>query len=379
MNSLRKFQRRKRRKIFSVLLLVAALAAINRERKFWMKERSVIWWSDVVKVTLTEEERIENFRMSQTTSNFICTSLQNQLERSSKVRPCLEIDCRVGIAIYYMASNADYRTVGNLFGVAKSTVCLVINAIMNNLFDRYVSFPKDDNLQKVIDGFAENWNFPNCAGAIDGTHVPIIGPAEHHADYVNRKGWYSIILQGVSDHWYVFTDINVGWPGRVHDARVFANSEIFQQAEKGNLFPKWSIPIRPQRTQMPIVLLGDAAYPLKPWLIKPYSVHGLLTREHQYFNYCLSRARMVIENSFGRLKGHWRCWNDLTTDFVPTLAASCVVLHNICELRAEAFDDRWLLPVQNNELGEPAEEDMNDLPNASAALIRDSLVQYFQV
>ena len=71
-----------------MLLSVAAFATISGERKFWMKERSVIWWSDIVRATFTQEEWIENFRQSQTTLNFICLNLQNLLERSSKVRPC---------------------------------------------------------------------------------------------------------------------------------------------------------------------------------------------------------------------------------------------------------------------------------------------------
>ena len=41
---------------------------------------------------------------------------------------------------------------------------------MNDLF---VIFPKDDNLQTVMGGFAENWNFPICEGAIDGTYTNI--------------------------------------------------------------------------------------------------------------------------------------------------------------------------------------------------------------
>ena len=32
------------------------------------------------------------------------------------------------------------------------------------------------------------------------------------------KGWHSIIMQGTVNH---IIDIYVGWPGRVHDARVF--------------------------------------------------------------------------------------------------------------------------------------------------------------
>ena len=36
---------------------------------------------------------------------------------------------------------------------------------------------------------------------------------------------------------YRFIDINIKWSGRVHDARILANSGIFRKAEAGLLFP----------------------------------------------------------------------------------------------------------------------------------------------
>ena len=71
---------------------------------------------------------------------------------------------------------------------------------------------------------------------IDGCHIPIEAPRNCPADYHNRKGWHSIILQGLVD-----PDTNVGWPGRVHDSRVLQNSELYAKAESGNLFPEQTV------------------------------------------------------------------------------------------------------------------------------------------
>ena len=113
-----------------------------------------------------------------------------------------------------MASSAEYRTIANLFGVGKSTVhkCIhdVCTAMAENILDKYMKFPADDDLQHLIDGFDNTMRFLNCAGAVDGTHIPIIAPESAHGVYVNRKGLYSIILQVVCDHNYIITDMNVG-------------------------------------------------------------------------------------------------------------------------------------------------------------------------
>jgi hypothetical protein len=41
------------------------------------------------------------------------------------------------------------------------------------------------------------------------------------ADYYNRNGWHSIILQGTVDHRGHFIDFYVGWPGWAYDATSF--------------------------------------------------------------------------------------------------------------------------------------------------------------
>ena len=88
-----------------------------------------------------------------------------------------------------------------------------------------------------------------------------------------------------------------------------------------------------------------SAYSLKTWLMKPFT-HG--TPQQKTFNYRICRARIVVENAYGRLKARWRKLmkrNDMTIDNVIT----CVcVLHNICEVHGETFNDAWLQEVENN-------------------------------
>ncbi|CAC5418943.1 unnamed protein product [Mytilus coruscus] len=193
------------------------------------------------------------------------------------------------------------------------------------------------------------------------------------ADYHNRKGFYSIILQAVVDSSYKFWNINVGWAGRVYDARVFANSSIYAQFQRGNVVGN-ELDKRLNNTTITPFIIGDAAYPLMPWLIKPFRDDGTLSAEKRYFHYMLSRARMVVENAFGRLKGRWRCLmkrNDLSTLFVPDVAECCCTLHNICETFLNEFPEEWL-----------EQEEMNNAPNDCQAAtqtgerVRDTIINY---
>ena len=287
-----------------------------------------------MKGTFNDDQWVEIFRMTKATFEILCDNLRPSFPDQARfVREPLQLDHRVVIAVYWIASSAEYRTIANLFGVGKSTVrkCIhdVCTAMAENILDKYVKFPADDDLQHVIDP----WGFPNCAGAVDGTHIPIIAPESAHGDYVNREGWYSIMLHAVCDH-----KMNVGWPGRVHDARVFRNSELYYKGETNDMIPQKTkkLVCPGKEIAMPIVLLGDAAYPLKIWLLKPYTNRAILTAAQRVFNYWLSRARMTIESTFWCLKGRLRCFQkrlDVPVNFASTVVTACAIMHKVIEWR----------------------------------------------
>ena len=54
-------------------------------------------------------------------------------------------------------------------------------------------------MKEIINEFEILWRFPQVIGAIYGSHIPILKPVESASDYFNRKGFYSIIIQGVVD------------------------------------------------------------------------------------------------------------------------------------------------------------------------------------
>ena len=93
-------------------------------------------------------------------------------------------------------------------------------------------------------------------GAVDMCYIPIKAPLEDSVSYVNRKSFHSVLLHGICDHELFFTDIAVGWPGSVHDARVHHTSPIAQKLP--NTVP-------PDKH-----LVSDNAHPLKMHLMIPY-------------------------------------------------------------------------------------------------------------
>ena len=82
------------------------------------------------------------------------------------------------------------------------------------------------------------WGVPQCVGAIDSTHIPIIAPKNNPLDYYNRKGYHScVVLQALVDHEYKFLDVCVGWPDSVHNARDLINSGLYSKCDSGSFPP----------------------------------------------------------------------------------------------------------------------------------------------
>lgn len=65
-------------------------------------------------------------------------------------------------------------------------------------------------------------------GAIDGSHIRIDKQIQDLDSYINRKQYFSLHMQGTVNQNMKFIDVFVGFPGLVHDARVFKNSSLYR-------------------------------------------------------------------------------------------------------------------------------------------------------
>ena len=91
-------------------------------------------------------------------------------------------------------------------------------------------------------------------GCIDGTHIPIKRPIVDSQDYFNYKQFFSLNVQAVCDFRGIFMDVDCRWPGCVHDAKVFANSNIHNELKAGNL-PKTFNSLLPGYDKIPNYLI----------------------------------------------------------------------------------------------------------------------------
>ena len=161
----RDFHRRQSRQhmMFVFLLSLPALTVQSPVRSIWMKPRSNSWWEDVVNVTFTSNDWLQNFGMSKAT--FLCVQWAAVISGKEWHHNEKSYTSRTASYPYtrFLSTSADFHTIGHLFGISKSTVCLVTkevcNALVAILLPKYIRFPNDDGLKEVVDGFRHKFGW----------------------------------------------------------------------------------------------------------------------------------------------------------------------------------------------------------------------------
>lgn len=105
---------------------------------------------------------------------------------------------------------------------------------------------------------------------------------------------------------YEFIYCDVGTNGRVSDDGGVINNLIFYNKLTHNKLniPK-SEPVTNSTRTLNYVFVGDEAFAMRPDLLKPFD-RASLSNERRIYNYRLSRARRIIENTFGILASRFR-------------------------------------------------------------------------
>lgn len=231
---------------------------------------------------------------------------------------------------------------------------------------------------------------------MDGKHVGIKCPAKSGSNFFNYKNFFSIVLFAIVDAVYKFIYIDVGKNGRISDGGIFANTPIYNKLENGSLRLPADEPLPDRVKNIPFLLVGDEAFPLKSYLMKPYPNRNLdLTQ--RIFNYRLSRVRRIVENVFGILSSRFGVFQKpipLEPEKVEKIVMAACVLHNFLRSKPysrdiytpqESFDREingtiieadWRQMAGNNGLPNIQQQGCNK-STTEAIEIRDELCDFF--
>ncbi|VDL82220.1 unnamed protein product [Nippostrongylus brasiliensis] len=310
----------------------------------------------------------QRFRLSRRGFQFVLGLIGDDLCPRTVRSQSLTSAQKLGIFLETIGSSSLQRTTAITLGCSQSTVSRVIEEVSNVFWTRrteFISWPTDEERAAMSRRFFSACRIPKVVGAIDGTHVKIIAPRESEDSYVNRKGYHSINVGAIADLDLKFLWISVAYPGSAHDSRVFRSSALYRDLSAG-------------RKQG--VLLGDSAYRLENFLLKPY-LGDTMTEPQRCFTEALQRGRVCVERAFGALK---RQFLSLHTElqYDPESAAkiinAAVCMRNLCIATSEdEFTEETAAGYE--DAGDERYDSRSDGAEREDGSMRESIVRrYFQ-
>ena len=327
----------------------------------------------------------QRFRLTKTSVLMLLNKIGVAIEHETNHNHALPPMLQLLITLRFYATGTFQIVMGDLVGVHKSTVCRAIKRVsieIARLRPQYVKFPQtDDEILDTMKAFYAIAQFPGVLGAVDSTHIAIQSPGGDNAEiFLNRKGYFSINVQCISNANLIITDIVARGFGSAHDMTVFSNCERKASFETGEIQSGH--------------LLGDNGYAVKPYLLTP--LQNPTTRPQQRYNISQISTRNTVERMFGVWKRRFACLKygiRLKLDNVLTVIVATSVLHNMLlgQGEAEPTNDEelnlYIMEQRRNRRAFRVYEDVDDdivrLPDILPAgnrqtITRDRIIQdYF--
>lgn len=242
---------------------------------------------------------------------------------------------RLAVTLRYLATGDQVLSIALAYRIGESTARNIIketcDLLVKVLAPIYLQAPTTEKWLEICHGFWRDWNFPNCCGAVDGKHIQIQAPPNSGSLYYNYKKTFSVILLAACDHNYKFTIVDCGAYGSSNDSGIFERSEFGKAIQNHTLnLPKGKANLPESNIATPCYFVGDEAFQLSKHMMRPYSGRQLEIKK-RIFNYRLSRARRIIENTFGILASRWRVFRKpilMHPKNVDKIVMATVCLHN---------------------------------------------------
>ena len=134
------------------------------------------------------------------------------------------------MSLHGLGSGDGLQTIGDLYGVHKSTISIVVRelyrVVRKHLQSAFVQTSSKSQFRILTSRFEKLQDIPYIIGAIDGSHIPILAPLIDGQDYFCRKSYHSAILQRIVGPDCIFWDYEFGWAGSLHDWNVLQVAKI---------------------------------------------------------------------------------------------------------------------------------------------------------
>ncbi|VAI82097.1 unnamed protein product [Triticum turgidum subsp. durum] len=316
------------------------------------------------------------YRMRKSTFSYVCSLVRIPFFEDMIAREPTFVDGRVlslhdGVAIAPRVLNSGEppKIVGSSLGVNESIVSLVTQRFVEAMWEPAFNHMRwaDAKMEKVKRKFDKIHGLPNCCGVVHTTHITFGSQNHEPGDQQNDDR-----LMLVVDPDLKFTDTQLGSQNQLslHD------SWFFESCQQGTLLNGSKLKFS-DGLEVGEYIIGDAGYPLLPWLLTPYPVEDkdLSTDVPPYeaeFNRRHSSASTLALTALARLKDNWKILDRAVGSFpVMETIDVCCMLHNIVIDMEEVEEEEVAGMEEENYI-----ERVRQVADEDAVRVRDILSQH---
>jgi hypothetical protein len=214
----------------------------------------------------------------------------------------------VKMVLYQLAHAISFEIMSALYNVSaiiirKYTynVCDVLSN-GDKLFLIYVHIPIGDPLLNILEQFHDIIGLQQICGVIDGTHIPLsVKPNKQITSsttyFYNRNRFHSIMFQVACDYDMFFWITCTSQPTRMANGGQFKMSSLYRSFRLRQILQELIVTIEGVHIQL--YLLGDATYPIQPYLLKGYKPQNSDMVDQIGFDQSMNKSHVLIENAFG--------------------------------------------------------------------------------
>jgi len=176
-----------------------------RLRRLWAHDRGLYrpgFFDQIFLGSFNAQEFKGRMRMDVSTFEYLCSTFASAKQRqNTNVRFAVLIQVKVAVSISRLTIGNSMQNIADLYKIGLSTsqfaVFLFNAAVKSILLRKFLRWPSPTVMEKFAQEFQDIHSIPYVITDVDGFHILIVAPRLHAADYYNRKGFHSILLQGV--------------------------------------------------------------------------------------------------------------------------------------------------------------------------------------
>ncbi|XP_067614377.1 putative nuclease HARBI1 [Eurosta solidaginis] len=209
---------------------------------------------------------VDYFRLSKEAFKFVLEKIVPSM-KVAKRTTIISNKIKLATTLRFLAQGSYQVGVGNDFNLALSQPTLsailaeTLEALEKVICPLLIKFEMSEEEQtEAKRHFFQKAGFPGVIGCVDGTHIKISAPTKLDQNlYFNRKGFFSLNTIIICDHKMKISYFDARYAGSSHDSLIWNISsakQVLRERYDSGVRNAW--------------LLGDAGYPLEPYLMTPY-------------------------------------------------------------------------------------------------------------